>query len=449
MLIRLLFLSLFISTKLLASAPLSKEALIRDAELEDVLKSYTDPLFKAAGLNPKSMHLYIINSKEVNAFAMGGGQIAIHTGLILRATSALQIIGVLAHETAHIAGNHIIRGMDAYKNALLQQLLGTIGGLAIGLAGNPDAALGVLLGSQEMAHKGLLTFSRSQEGAADQGAARFLDSLGYSSQGLLEFMEILRKDDFMAEQNIDPYALTHPLKTERIDFFRAHLAHSPHANAQLPEKLENNFKRIQVKIAAFILSPDKTLIKFPPSDTSLLARYGRAIAYFQNSQVQEALNEVDSLLKEYPQDAFFWDLKGQILFDSGQAKQAILAYEKAISLRPDIPLLRVNLAHALTESGDKSDLEKAFAELLRAKTEETDNPFTYRLLAVYYGKKEMTGHAALSLAEMAIQVGDLTAAEQQAKRSMHFLQNDPQNHSRAKDILEEVKRLKESNPYSI
>lgn len=425
-----------------ASPVPSEGALIRDAEVEDVLKSYLIPLFEAAKLNPKSLHLYVINSKDVNAFAMGGGRIGIHTALLLKATSALQVIGVLAHETAHLAGNHVIRGMEAYEKALLQGLIGTLGGLAVGIAGSPEAAMAILLGSQEMAQKGFLKFSRTQESSADQGAARFLDSLGYSSRGLLEFMEILRKDDLLSEQYVDPYALTHPLKSERVDFFRSHLNNSPHAQSLPPTKMEEIFKRMQVKIAAFTLSPLKTLARFPSSDRSLLARYGRAIAFFQNSQADEALKEIRALLEDFPEDAFFWDLKGQILFESGKIQEAVKAYEKAVRLRPDISLLRVNWAHALIESEDKAHLETAFSELLRAKTEEPDNPFTHRLLAIYYGKKGNTGLAALSLAEMALEVGDLDTAEQQGKRGLHFLKNNPVNESRAKDILKEVKRLR-------
>jgi len=105
--------------------------------------------------------------------------------------------------------------------------------------------------------------------------------------------------------------------------------------------------------------------------------------------------------------------------------------------------LRVSYAHALIETGDKNKLEKAFSELLRANTEEPDNPFTHRLLAVYYGKKGETGLAALYLAEMSLGVGDLKTAEQQAKRALHFLKSDSANLSRAKDIMDEVKREKE------
>ncbi len=421
----------------------SEDTLLRDAEIEDVLKSYINPLFKVAGLNPKSLQLYIVNSNEVNAFAMGGGRIALNTGLLLKATSALQVIGVLAHETAHLADNHIIRGIDAYEKAILQSLIGTIGGIGTMLAGNPEAGMAILLSSQHLVERGLLKFSRTQEGSADQGAARFLDSLGWSSLGMLEFMDLLRKDDLLSEQFVDPYVLTHPLKSERVDFFRSHFNRSPNAKSQLPPGFEDNFKRIQVKIIAFTQSPAKIFAQFQPTDPSLLARYGRAIAYFKTSEIKKSFTEIDSLLKDYPQDAFFWDLKGQILFETGKIKEATKAYDKAVTLRPDIPLLRVNYAHALIETGDKNLLEKAFSELLRAKTEEPDNPFTHRLLAVYHGKKGETGLAALYLAEMSLGVDDLKTAEQQAKRALHFLKIDPVNHTRAKDILEEVKRQKE------
>lgn len=442
--LKILFFIFLFSSKLSASPALTEGALIRDAEIEDVLESYLIPLFEVAQLDPKSLHLYIIHSKDVNAFAMGGGRIAIHSALILKARSADEVIGVLAHETAHLAGNHIIRGVDAYEKALLQTLIGTIGGIAIGIV-NPEAGAGVLMGVQEVAMRRLLKFSRTHECAADQGATRFLDSLGYSSRGLLEFMQALRKDDLLSEQDVDPYALTHPLRSERIDFFKEHLSHSPHARASLPAPFEENFKRIQVKLAGFTQSPAKTLARFKPTDKSLLARYGRAIAYFQSEQIDESLKEINSLLADFPKDAFFWDLKGQILFESGKIHDAIIAYENAVKLHPDIPLLRSNLAHALIESNDEKNIEKAFSELLRAKTEEPDNPFIHRLLAIYYGKRGQTGLAALSLAEMAFEVGDLEQAEQQLKRSIQLLKSDAKNQNQAKELLEEVKKLKKQS----
>lgn len=443
MLFRLLFL-LFLLLPLKTEASVPEGAVIQDAEIEATLKSYVQPIFKVAGLNPKSLTIYIIHTQEVNAFAMAGGSLAVTTGLLLKAKSALQLIGVLAHETAHIAGNHVVRGAEAYEKALMQMILGTVGGVAAGIAGSPEAAMALILGSQEVAKSHFLKFSRTQESSADQGAARFLDKLGYSSEGLLEFMQILHKDDLLAEQFIDPYAITHPLHTERIDFFRAHLNRSPHREGKLPKEFDDNFARMQMKLSAFTADPNEILALFKQKADSLLSCYGRAIAYFRNIQTEESLKEINDLLQKFPQDPYFWELKGQILFESGKIQDSAKAYEQAVKLRPDIPYFRLSLAQSLIEGGDESHLERAHRELLRAKTEEPDSPSTYRLLAVYYGKRGKIDLAALSLAEMSLCAGDLKTAEEQAKRSLHLLKNDPVNEARAKDILEEVKRLKES-----
>src|SRR3990167_7729629 len=173
---------ILLPTRAFSGTPLAEQSLIRDAEIEAVLKSYIIPIFKAAKLDPTSLHLYVIYSKDVNAMAMGGGKIGIFTGLILRATSALQIIGVLAHETAHLVGHHTVRGGEAYEQALLQHLLGSIGGIAAAaILRNPELGQAIAMGSADVAVRGLLKFSRTQEGSADQGATRFLDSLQWSS----------------------------------------------------------------------------------------------------------------------------------------------------------------------------------------------------------------------------------------------------------------------------
>lgn len=421
--------------------------LIRDAEIEDVIKTYLTDLFNAAKLNPKKIQLYIIHTSAVNAFAMTGNKIGINTAFLLKVRSGSELIGVLAHETAHIQDSHIIRGVDALEKSLLHTLIGTIGGLGAIFAGHPDAGLAIMLGSNEIAKSSFLKFSRTQEGSADQGAVRLLDSLGYSSKGLLTFLQELHQDNFYLEQYIDPYAITHPLTSERISFIESHIQKSPHTNTQLPSGYEERFTRIKAKLAAFLNSPGKTFATYKPTNTSPNARYSRAIAYLQSSQMNEALSEIDKLIAEYPEDPFYWELKGQILFESGKLQQASKAYEAAVKIRPDIPLLRLCYAHSLLEmeGTEKSILNKALEELLRAKTEEPNNPLIYRLLAVCYGKQEKVGLAALSLAEMAFELEDLDMAEEQGKRSVQLLKDDHKNLVRAKEILEETKRLKKRN----
>src|SRR5215510_12395956 len=93
----------------LAQSDRKGPVLIRDAEIESLMRLYTKPIFHAAGLNPGSVHVYIINDPRINAFVAGGQRIFIHTGLLTQATTPNEVIGVLAHETGHIAGGHLAR----------------------------------------------------------------------------------------------------------------------------------------------------------------------------------------------------------------------------------------------------------------------------------------------------------------------------------------------------
>ena len=114
-----LFISIFISaSSIFPLSPLQGKniALIRDAEIENTIRSFSKPLLLAAGLDPVSIRIHILKDNTLNAFVAGGQQIFINSGLILQSDNASQIIGVLAHEIGHISGGHLIKGARARKD---------------------------------------------------------------------------------------------------------------------------------------------------------------------------------------------------------------------------------------------------------------------------------------------------------------------------------------------
>ena len=113
-------------------------SLIRDTETENVIRSYLDPLLYAAGLNPYAVQVHIVNDPAINAFVSGGQHMFVHTGLITNLESANQLIGVLAHETGHIAGGHLIRTREGARAASVPMILSMAAGLAVALAGLPE-----------------------------------------------------------------------------------------------------------------------------------------------------------------------------------------------------------------------------------------------------------------------------------------------------------------------
>ncbi|MEK9903702.1 MAG: M48 family metalloprotease, partial [Rhodospirillales bacterium] len=144
-------------------------AVIRDAELEDIIQGYMTPLLQVAGIAPGDVRLILINQPDINAFVAGGMNIFVYTGLLRKAETPDEVIGVLAHEIGHIAGGHIARLGSALENASTQAIASAILGVAAAIAsGRTDVGAAVTAGGQSSALRGVLAHTRTQESAADQ-----------------------------------------------------------------------------------------------------------------------------------------------------------------------------------------------------------------------------------------------------------------------------------------
>lgn len=413
--------------------------LIRDAEVESTIRAYGAPLFSAAGLSPQSVRIVIVNDRALNAFVAGGQNLFINTGLIMRAAHAGQVIGVIAHETGHIAGGHLARTQDALRNASVTSILSMVLGAAAAVAtGKPEAGVAVIQGGQQIAERNLLTYSRTQESAADQAGLAFLESTGQSARGLLEFMEILSQEELLVAARQSPYIRSHPLTRDRIDATRQALARSRFADTPVPEDIQRMHRRIRAKLQGFIDPPATTLANMRADDPSIEARYARAVAYYRVPDLARALPLIDGLIAEHPDDPYFHELKGQMLFENGRPVEARAPYELAVRLLPDAPLLRVSLAQVQLEIDDPALQPLAYAHLTEALRAEPDNAQAWRLLAVVHGREGRIGEAALALAEQAMTQNRLRDARAQAERAKKLLPADSPSWLRAQDIRLEV-----------
>lgn len=418
--------------------------LIRDAEVENTIRAYGAPLFSAAGLTPQSVRIVIVNDRALNAFVAGGQNLFINTGLVMRAEHAGQVIGVIAHETGHIAGGHLARTQDALRNASVTSILSMVLGAAAAIAtGKPEAGVAVLQGGSQIAERNLLTYSRAQESAADQAGLAFLERSGQSARGLLEFMEILGQEELLAASRQSPYIRSHPLARDRIDAMREALARSRYADVPVPDDIQRMHRRIRAKLQGFIDPPATTLNRVRADDPTVEARYARAVALYRVPDLGQALPLIDGLLAEQPNDPYFHELKGQMLFENGRVAEARAPYETSVRLLPDAPLLRVSLAQVQLELNDPALQTLAFAHLREALRAEPDNPLAWRLLAVVHGREGRIGEAALALAEQAMVSNRLRDAREQAERAKKLLPPDSPSWLRAQDIRLEVdERLK-------
>lgn len=410
--------------------------LIRDAEIESTIRAYADPLFTAAGLNAPFVQVHLINDDRINAFVAGGQQLFINTGLLMKSTSANQVIGVIAHETGHLAGGHLARIQDELRNRTIESIIGLVAGIGAGVAtGNASVGAGAVMLGQDVTRRGFLQYSRTQEASADQAALKFLDATKQSSRGLLEFFKILEGEMALFGGNQDPYLQTHPLVPERITAVQAHVDQSPYSDAKEPAVFDEMHDRMVAKLVGFLMPLNRVLQSYPPSDHSVPARYARAIALFRVSRMQESLAIMDSLLQEAPNDPFFLEQKGQILFQNGRLKEALPYYQKALDLKPTEPLLRQEVAQVMLETEDPSYLKSAIANLSEATRLEPNESTSWHYMAVAQGRSGNLPEAALAQAEEALANGKAKQAKFFANKAMNGLPMGSPSWQRAQDIL--------------
>lgn len=408
--------------------------LLSDAETEHTIREMARPIFSAAGIEPGAVNIVLVNDRSLNAFVAGGQNIFLHTGLLLQ-TTADQMLGVIAHETGHIAGGHLIRGSEAMENAFLSSLIGMGIGIIGGLASkNAGAGMAGLMLGQQMAQQSYLSFSRAQESSADQAGLGYMEQAHISARGLLAFLERLDAENPVLGDRDAAYSRTHPITRERMDTVRQLVDRSRWSDKPLSAEQSEHYTRIQAKLYAY-LDPLGALRRYRADDPSVTARYGRAYAYFRRGEVKQALPIVDSLIQQEPQNAFFQEMKGDLMLQNGRAADAVGPYRRAVSLAPDANPIRVSLAHALLEQHDPKQADEAIKNLqVAAKSQQGRSAFLWRLMAQAWSMKGNQGMVAYASAEEAYAQGDRPRAVAMAERAEKSLPAGSPGWLRAQDI---------------
>ncbi len=441
-----LFLLFIISLSLPAIPSRAQQApvIIRDTEIEAIFKEWMMPLLKAAGLGENGVHLVLVQSDDINAFVAGGANLFVYTGLIDKTDNPGELIGVLTHEMGHIAGGHLIGAREAMERASYESILGTVLGLGTALAtGQSGAASAIMSGGNNIAQRQLMAHSRANESSADQAALRFMEGAGINPSGLGTFLEKIESEELLPGDEQSQYMRTHPLTQDRLDAVESKIQVSAYKDAPLPEKWRDEHARMKAKLLGFI-NPGRVPWVYDDRDQSLPARYARAIAAYRQNNIEPALQGIDALIKEEPSNPYFQELKAQMLRDFGRVAESIPWYRKALALKPDSGLIRIDLGHALLESGNDKDLPDAVNNLERGLQDEPRSAMAQRLLATAYGKMGQETKARLHLAEEAVMQRNLPYARSQAEGVLKVSAPGSREAIEARDILSEVENIQKS-----
>ena len=439
------FLRLFMAALLLAMSAwqpaLAQEdddaqiSALRDTEAELLFKDISRPLIQAAGLDPNSVSVVLLNDPEINAFVATGQTVYIQSGLLIAADNVNQLQGVIAHELGHVAGGHSIRFREGEGQASKISIATMILGALAMAAGAGGAGMGVMAMGQQAATSKLLAFSRAQEATADQAGASYLSKAGISGKGMLDFFAKLQNEEYrLAIYDTDSYARTHPLSSERIQALEQLLKKDPAWSKPPDPGLDARFQRVKAKLIGFV-DPKHAVQKYPESDQSVPAHYARAYAYHVGGYPDKALSEADALLKTNPHDPFFLELKGQILLESGKPVDAIPLLREATTASGNAPLIAAMLGHALVATDDPKNFPEAKQVLKAAIVRDDDDPFAWYQLGVIYASEGDEGRAALATAERSTLENNPKLALASAQLAMKGIPQGSPDWLRAQDIV--------------
>lgn len=419
----------------LASAPASALNLIRDAEIERTIRTMSVPIFQAAAITPSTVDIYLVNNRELNAFVVGGRNIFLHTGLLTTLDTPEEVIGVIAHETGHIAGGHEARRAINVRNARGPALAGMLAAILIGAAGGGEAGTAVAVGTQNALTRNLLSHSRGEEAAADQAALNYLVRAGVDPAGLLKVMERFRGQEVLSAGSIDPYLQTHPLSTQRLQLMEERAAQ--YAHREWPKDPEQIywFRRMQAKLEGFLDNPERVLDRLAGHEETEITLYAKAVALHRIPDPKAALEAMDRLLALRPNDPFYIELKGQILYEIGRAQEAVPLYREAVRRAPNEPLLMAGLGRALLALETDEANREALTILQEARSADRGDATALRDLAMAYSRAGDDGMATLATAERYALVGRLEDAFIHARRAELMLPEGSPGWLRAHDIL--------------
>ncbi len=390
-------------------------SLISDDETQTFLAKLIHPIFNAAGINFDKNKIYIINDNSLNAFVSDGNYMFVHTGTLINADTVNQLNGILAHETGHIAGGHIAR-----QKLRIEQLQGlsvaslVVAGAAAMATGRGDAALAVMLGSQSSLINAMTAYQMQEERSADESAVKYLAAIKQSPVGLKNFMKKIQFVNRLEGHKENSYFRTHPLSIEREEFFKHALQKNIYSEKSPYDEV---FQLIKAKLSAFLLPVERAQKLYPESDKSLAGRYANAIIEYKKNNFVKSIKILDELIKAYPTNPYYHELKGQFLFESHQINAALKSYENALKLKPDSNDIMLSWAHtALEAPHDKDQLKNIIATLNKIQLT-APSKTAWILLARAYAENDQKAQSLYASAQYSVAMKNYKTAKKQIEEA--------------------------------
>ncbi len=412
-----------------------------DAEATDYINALGNRLASRTTEARQDFDFFLIRDPQINAFALPGGFIGVHTGLILAAQSESELAGVLAHEISHVTQRHIARMIAQQKQGTIGTIAAMAAALLLSRVSSQAAEAAVAFGTAG-AVQNQLNFTRANEQEADRIGLQVLERAGFDPRGMVNFFERLQRANRFSETGAPSYLRTHPLTFERIAEIQNRIQGTVYR--QVPDSIE--FQLIRAKLKAQLEPADEAVTFF---ETSLAerkflseaaSRYGLAASLMRLKNYARARNELEALRKVTPASPIVETLACELAQASAGAQAGLACYRDALKAYPSYRALVYAHANALLQAGQPEAALKVVEDRLQLIT---DDYRLYLLQARSYAALNKRLAQSRAQAEAYVRMGNLTAAVEQLQIGLKSGDGDFYQLSSAESRMRELRKLDE------
>ena len=410
--------------------------LLEDPEITEYLQHLGSRLVAAVDNGQTDFEFFVVKDDSINAFALPGGYIGVHSGLILHTDTESELASVLAHEVAHVTQRHISRRFQAASGINLKSLAILLGAIALAASGaGGDDVTGALMLGQGLAMQEQINFTRAQEYESDRLGIKILTDAGFNPRGMVTFFETMQRTQRLQNSRFPEFLSTHPLSLSRV----SEAAQRVQAMGEIGNIRESRAYPL-MKARLGVLSEQRAILFDEDAHDSAASRYARALKLLHDGEAETAAAILRELRSEDDSVMHFHVALGNALLQGGNADKALDVFENATRLFPDnIP---VGLAHAnaLRHSGQAEQALKLLRDLFNRRNPE---PSYVRTLAQTAADANERAESHYYMGEYYLRMGDLGSARIQLQLAVENADPGSSDEQQYRARFDEVRKVLE------
>ncbi|MDG1771847.1 MAG: M48 family metalloprotease [Oceanicoccus sp.] len=418
----------------------SRVEIVSDPLLQGYVEELTYKLATHSELKDRRLDIIIVNNQAINAFAVPGGVLGIHNGLLLQAETEAQFASVMSHELAHLSQRHFARSVEAQKRNAIPNMAGLLAGIILAATEGGNAGMVAIAATQAASLQNQLRYSRLHEQEADRTGMETMVRADMDPSAAAGMFEVMQQASRYYGNRPPEFLLTHPVTESRISDAR-------NRSRQYPRKMYTdnpNFQLMRARVEISFIDSSKDAVKHfrakleKPSRYPDADQYGLILALTANSEFEEAQQRLNTLMAAEPNEISYMLALAELQMASGQLLEAINLLEGALSFTPNSHPISMMLARTYLLANQP---HRAEALLEQHTTVKPNDPSVWYLLAETHGLAGNIIGVHRARAEYFVLNGVLDRAAKQLSYALPLVKNDHLTSAKIKQRIVQIKQL--------